>query len=230
MKEVKYNPFGSTENQYSYNAIYKKEEKKVSWVTIAIVITVSCLVIAYIVAFMSVQQIKKDTDQAIDEFNSSLSSVHETFSDPMLPQELRDAADEMESRAGGETERVRATRILANVIGHFENGSPVFDKNGEREKEAIKVAPYYAACDISTYALESDSFDYRGMCEEFTEVAYNMMKKVRTYNEITNGILGTITFSTDEYVDIMNKPGEKPVIPESGKDTSIEGGNTPPKE
>lgn len=230
MKEVKYNPFGSTENEYSYNAIYKKREKKTPWVSIAIIMTVSLIVIAYAVTFMSAQQIKKDADQAIDDFNSSLASVHETFSDPMLPQELRDIADETEDQLGGETEAIRATRILANVIGHFEDSAPVFDKEGEREQEAVKVAPYYAACDISSYALDGKAFDYRSMCGEFTDVAYTMMKKVRIYNEMANGFLGTITFHNDEYVDIMNRPGENPGATGNDEDVPVEGGNLPPQE
>lgn len=230
MKEVKYNPFGSTENQYSYNAIVKREEKKTPWGIIAIAFVATCLVVSYIVAYLSAEQVQNEADESINNFNDAISSVHDTFSDPILPQELRDAADEREEKIGGEDESVKATRILANVIGHFEEGAPEFDKHGTREGEAIKIAPYYAACDISMYSLDVSAVDYKGMCDGFTTVAYNMMTSVRKYNHVSNGLLGKITFHTDEYVDVMNKPGE--IVPEmpGTEDVPAESGELPPED
>ena len=238
MKEVKYNPFGSTEDQYSYNSIpvSSSHKKESNWKLISVLFVVACIIIAYVIIFATVEQSKKEADSSIDEFNSSLISVHDSFSDPQLPQDLRDKADEMEEKIGKEDMSVKSTRILSNVIGHFDSSAPAFDKNGEREKEAVKIAPYYAACDISSYSLEVDSIDYKGMCEEFTTVANSMMSDVRRYNDMSQGIMGKITLHTQPYVDVMNKPGEKPSEISSDKEdnkedsSSVEGGKLPPQE
>lgn len=233
MKEVKYNPFGSTENQYSYNSIpVSSGSKKSHWKSILTIFVIACIIIAYAIIFAAVEQSKKETDNSIDEFNSSLVSVHDSFSDPQLPQDLRDKADEMEEKIGKEDMSVKSTRILSNVIGHLDSSSPTFDKHGEREKEAVKIAPYYAACDISTYSLEVDTIDYKGMCKEFTDTANSMMNDIRKYNDMSQGFMGKMTFHTDPYVDVMNKPGEKVPDTSSTKEdsTSVEGGQLPPQE
>ena len=98
MKEVKYNPFGSTEDQYSYNSIPVSSSRKKgsNWKLISVLFVIVCVIIAYIIIFATVEQSKKEADSSIDEFNTSLVSVHDSFSDPQLPQDLRDKADEME--------------------------------------------------------------------------------------------------------------------------------------
>lgn len=233
MKEVKYNPFGSTENQYSYNSIpVSSGSSKSHLKSILTVFVIACIIIAYAIIFAAVEQSKKEADRSIDEFNESLISVHDSFSDPQLPQDLRDKADEMEEKIGKEDMSVKSTRILSNVIGHFESSAPTFDKHGEREKEAVKIAPYYAACDISTYSLEVDTIDYKGMCKDFTDIANSMMNDTRKYNDISQGFMGKITFHTEPYVDVMNKPGDKVPETSSKKEdpTSVEGGQLPPQE
>lgn len=204
MKEVKYNPFGSTKNQYTYNSIPVKGEKKARWKKISLVFVIAALIISYVIMFAVAEQSKKEANNSIDEFNASLASVHDSFSDAGLPQELRDKADEVEKESG-EDRSVKSTRILSNVVEHFDASAPTFDKDGDREKEAIKIAPYYAACDISSYSLEVNSIDYKEMCVDFSNTANKMMGDIRKYNSVADGFVGKTTFHTSDYVDVMNK-------------------------
>lgn len=232
MKEVKFNPFGSITNEYAYNAVRRpKEKKKIRWGIVLSIFFVLSLVVAYAALFFTAVQMQEDTDQKIDDFNASLASVHDTFSDPKLPQELRDTADKAEETAGRETKDIKATRLISNVVGHLEDSAPQFDKHGDKGEEALKVAPYYAICDLAAYSINTSSIDHKGLCEDFSHVAQDMMGAIRQYNSISNGVIGVVTFHTDVYTDILSSNEELVEnLPDDPKPAQPEPGEAPPQQ
>lgn len=228
MKEVKYNPFGSTENEYSYNSVRKSSSSPVKWKYVVLFFILTSLVVSYAVIFVAISQMKKETDAAIDTFNQSLFSVHNTMSDPALTQDLRSEADKTQELIGGENERIKATRLLSNVTGNLPESAPEYDKNGTTESEALKLAPYYALCDISAYSLKVPSMDYIGLCQAFTQDAQNMMTFVQRYNSLSSSFLGAITFHNETYADVT--AGNGLTQEESGQSQVQEESAEPPAE
>lgn len=234
MKEVKYNPFGSTSNEYVYNAVKKRRatKSKARWWIIVPILALLALAVGYGVTYAVVSQMRSDVEAKIDEFNLSLASVHDTFSDPALPQELRDAADKAQEIKGEEDRSIKSTRILSNVIGSMEDSVPEFDRFGNRDEEALKVAPYYAMCDLSSYSLDVDSLDYRSLCAGFADTAQKMMGNIRQYNAVAGGIIGTLTFQGEKFTDIMNQSDQLTEdLPDANSESLIEPeqGELPPE-
>lgn len=212
MKDIEFNPFGSRENTYQpdYDDVEdnvspssfggKKSIVKILGIVFAIIV-----VSIYCAMFFYSHAEKRSVNEKIDTFNHSLQSVHETLSDPSISKKLRNTAQQAKEKAGQETSASKATEILANIADNTPASPPQYDKHGNADSIAKSLSTYYAACDVSQYALRTQSFDTKTMCSSFDKDARDMMFSIRSHNTIADGILGKATLNTEKYTDILKK-------------------------
>lgn len=203
--DIKYNPFGDSTNTYQpdYSTSHQSKDSATNWVSIVSMVVVSMIVVAYAITFFIVSSQKSDVEKNIIEFNDSLASLHETMIDSDVQKEIIESGESMFEKYGNEEAR-KASRLMVTISKKVsDDDKPIYNKSGTDENEASMVAPYYAYCDFAEVAADGGVYDIKRMCSSFSSKAREMMYSVRSYNNISDSWVGTITMHTNKYADIL---------------------------
>lgn len=208
MQEIKYNPFGDTESTYypdhgKYRVQYRSTSTETwkKWLLGSLAVILALAVVMFASNFIMVRNKHSDAIESMEEFNEGTSAVHTVF----ISGQLRTEYAELSRNDSIDPEIRNVFKASVDMITRLPDHPPTIDENSDPSQFAMRIAPYFALCDIIAQVPPKSTEEPSLACSDYDATAREMMKNISLYNVMASSWQGVLAFKSDTLPDITAK-------------------------